>query len=351
MTTQEIPEQLLDGYADILTGAAATGRRLTREELTSRRALGAQAAHAGYAWRVLIREHLNATRVHRPAAGDPDHLLRTAEQAIDAFAEGYEHAQRLVVRQEEAARRELIDDLLYGRGDLGHIGARAERYGLRLSHAHAVAVAEGPCAYDETDPVSRDVESDLVGRFGDRHILLTTKDGRLVCIAPAQQDEVLVHFAKRAHAATEGGRIAIGRPQPGAAGIAHSYEEAVSTLELATRMGFDEPVLRAAELLVFPVLARDRQALVDLVLNTLGPLEQARGGARPLLDTLIAYFDSGCVAAQAARELSLSVRALTYRLERIRTLTGSDPADSLDRYTLQTAAIGARLLGWPAASP
>ncbi|GGV36160.1 hypothetical protein GCM10010277_22440 [Streptomyces longisporoflavus] len=350
MTTQEIPEQLLDGYADILTRAAATGRRLTREELTSRRALGAQAANAGYAWRVLIREHLNATRVHRPATGDPDHLLATAEQAIDAFAEGYERAQRQVVRQEEAARRELIDDLLYGRGDLGRLAARVERYGLRLSHAHAVAVAEGPSAYDETDPVSRDVESELIARFGDRHILLTTKGGRLVCIAPADQTDVLAYFAKRAHAATDGGRIAVGRPQPGAAGIAQSYEEAVSTLELATRMGFDEPVLHAADLLVFPVLTRDRQALVELVLNTLGPLEEARGGAEPLVETLFAYFDTGCVAAKAARHLSLSVRALTYRLERIRTLTGSDPADPLDRYTLQTAVIGARLLGWPGTS-
>ncbi|MFH8489376.1 PucR family transcriptional regulator [Streptomyces longisporoflavus] len=347
MTTQEIPEQLLDGYADILVRAAATGRRLTREELASRRELGAQAANAGYAWRVLIREHLNATRVHRPATGDPDHLLATAEQAIDAFAEGYERAQRQVVRQEEAARRELIDDLLYGRGDLGRLAARVERYGLRLSHAHAVAVAEGPSAYDETDPVPRDVESELIARFGDRHILLTTKDGRLVCIAPADQTDVLAYFAKRAHAATDGGRIAVGRPQPGAAGIAQSYEEAVSTLELATRMGFDEPVLHAADLLVFPVLARDRQALVELVLNTLGPLDEARGGAEPLVETLVAYFDTGCVAAKAARHLSLSVRALTYRLERIRTLTGSDPADPLDRYTLQTAVIGARLLGWP----
>ncbi len=60
------------------------------------------------------------------------------------------------------------------------------------------------------------------------------------------------------------------------------------------------------------------------------------------------YFDSGCVAAEAARRLSLSVRALTYRLERIQQLTGSDPADPMHRYTLQTAVIGARLLDWPA---
>jgi sugar diacid utilization regulator len=54
------------------------------------------------------------------------------------------------------------------------------------------------------------------------------------------------------------------------------------------------------------------------------------------------------VAAEAARRLSLSVRALTYRLERIRKLTGADPADAGQRYMLQTATIGARLLNWPA---
>jgi DNA-binding PucR family transcriptional regulator len=41
------------------------------------------------------------------------------------------------------------------------------------------------------------------------------------------------------------------------------------------------------------------------------------------------------------------VRAFTYRLERIRKLTGADPSDPVHRYTLQTAVIGARLLDWP----
>lgn len=38
---------------------------------------------------------------------------------------------------------------------------------------------------------------------------------------------------------------------------------------------------------------------------------------------------------------------MTYRLERIRTLTGTDPAHPVHRYRLQTAVIGARLLDWP----
>lgn len=194
----------------------------------------------------------------------------------------------------------------------------------------------------------REVERALIGRFGDRSILVTTKDGRLVCIAPGDQEDVLAYFAKQAYAVMDGGRVAIGRPQPGPGGVVHSYEEALNALDLAERLELDSPVLRAADLLVYPVLTRDRQAMADLVLSALGPLRQARGGAQPLLDTLTAYFDSGCVAAEAARRLSLSVRALTYRLDRIHKLTGASPADPVNRYTLQTAVIGARLLDWPA---
>ncbi|MEU8945953.1 helix-turn-helix domain-containing protein [Streptomyces sp. NPDC048489] len=349
MTDRENPVHYLRGYAEILAEVSATGRRLTREEIESRRALGEQAADAGHGLRTLVSEHLTAARSAWPhALGSTDTALAAIQQVIDAFAEGYERAQRHAVRQEEAARREFIDDLLYGRSDLGRLSERAERFGLRLSHAHAVAVAQSPVAYDEGDPVPRQVERALIARFGDRNLLLTTKDGRLLCIASGHQEEVLAHFSRQAYAATDGGRVAIGRPQSGPGGVVQSYEEALNVLELAERLGLDEPVLRAADLLVYPVLTRDRQAMADLVLDALGPLTTARGGAQVLLDTLTAYFDCGCVAAEAARRLSLSVRALTYRLERIHKLTGANPADPAHRYMLQTAVIGARLLDWPA---
>ncbi|GAA4889709.1 PucR family transcriptional regulator [Streptomyces coeruleoprunus] len=345
---REISGEYLEGYADILAEVSATGRRLNRDELRARRTLGERAAEDGHGLRALVGMHLAATRKAWPGDAAADSVLAAVEQAVDAFAEGYERAQRLAVRQEEAARREFIDDLLYGRSDLGRLAERAERFGLRLSRAHAVAVAAAGTAHDEAGPVSRRVERALLGRFGDRRILFTTKDGRLVCVAPGDQDDVLAFFAQQAYAATDGGRVAIGRPHPGPGGVVHSYEEALNALDLAERMNLGEPVLHAADLLVFPVLTRDRQAMADLVRSALGPLRQARGGAGPLLDTLSTYFDAGCNAAEAARRLSLSVRALTYRLERIHRLTGSDPADPLHRYTLQTAVIGARLLDWPA---
>ncbi|MFD9510268.1 PucR family transcriptional regulator [Streptomyces mirabilis] len=351
MTGHDIPEDYLSGYALLLAEVSATGRRLTRDEIESRRALGERAANAGHGLRTLVSAHLSAARAAWPTTpGSADSTLAAIQQVIDAFAEGYERAQFLAVRKEEAARREFIDDLLYGRSDLGRLAERAERFGLRLSHAHAVAVAQGTTAYDEGAVVPRQVEQALIARFGDRNILLTTKDGRMLCVAPGDQDDVLTYFAKRAYAATDGGRIAIGRPQPGPGGVVQSYEEALNTLELAERLELDDPVLRAADLLVYPVLTRDRQAMADLVLDALGPLTSARGGAQVLLDTLTAYFDCGCVAAEAARRLSLSVRALTYRLERIHKLTGANPADPAHRYMLQTAVIGARLLNWPTQS-
>ncbi|WP_079173111.1 PucR family transcriptional regulator [Streptomyces monashensis] len=344
-------EHYLDGFADTLAEVAATGRRLTREELKARRTLGEQAADAGHGLRALAVAHLAAARAAWPvgpgSAESTLAALAAVEQAVDAFAEGYERAQRLTVRREEAARREFIDDLLYGRGGLGRLAERAERFGLRLSRAHAVAVAEGPTAYVEGGGVARAVEAAVLGRFDTRSILFTTKHGRLLCIAPGDEDEILTYFARQAHTATDGGRIAIGRAQPGPGGVVQSYEEALTALEMAERLGLADPVLRAADLLVYPVLARDRQAMADLVSHTLGPLTQARGGAGPLLETLTAYFDAGCVAAEAARRLALSVRALTYRLARIHHLTGANPADPAHRYMLQTAVIGARLLDWP----
>ena len=65
------------------------------------------------------------------------------------------------------------------------------------------------------------------------------------------------------------------------------------------------------------------------------------------METLAAYFDCGCVATTAATRLHLSVRAVTYRLERVRSLTGFDPLDPAHRFTLHAAVLGAKLLGWP----
>ncbi len=54
-------------------------------------------------------------------------------------------------------------------------------------------------------------------------------------------------------------------------GVVQSYREALNALGLAARMNLDGPVLHAADLLVSPVLTRDREAMADLVRSALAP--------------------------------------------------------------------------------
>jgi sugar diacid utilization regulator len=145
-----------------------------------------------------------------------------------------------------------------------------------------------------------------------------------------------------------GWQIGVGRPQSGPGGVMRSFEEARNALQLADKLGFRATVLHAADLLVFPVLLRDRAAITDLVGTVLGPLGTARGGAQSMVDTLAAYFDSQGNTTATARRLNISVRAVSYRLDRIKALTGYAPTEPTQRFTLEAAVLGARLLGWPA---
>ncbi len=166
---QRVPDEYLAGYGVILAESCATGRRLTRDELESLRAGGERAAEAGFGLRALVRRQLAVAREIWPSLSstEGDRVLAVVAQATDAFAEGHERGQGLAVRQEAAARREFIDDLLYSRSDLGYLAERAERFGLLLSRAHAVAVARGGKPVEDTDPATRQVESAVIGRFGE----------------------------------------------------------------------------------------------------------------------------------------------------------------------------------------
>jgi DNA-binding PucR family transcriptional regulator len=53
------------------------------------------------------------------------------------------------------------------------------------------------------------------------------------------------------------------------------------------------------------------------------------------------------VTTQAARQLHVSARTVTYRLAKIAELTGYDPTVPGQRLTLQASVVGARLLPWP----
>ena len=392
-----VPVGMLGDYLPAAADAAASGRRLTATELAGYARSGEQAALSGVALRGLVDLFLSATwRLWRElpvgtslaaarAAGLA--VLRAADDAVAAAAEGFERALLTVARREEAERREFFDDLLSGRGRVGDLLVRGDQLGLRLAGPHQVVVAGPASAGAAVNPAGVEVEAVVADAAAPSPSLVATRGGQVVAIVGAvggdEADRVaraLARVLARAQPGTDAGqarwgtgpgqaqpragagraqlgagagqappwRIVVGRSYPGPSGVARSHEEAAEALDVAQRLGLPEPVADAADLLIYQVLLRDREAITDLVRTVLTPLDAARGGAAPLLATLAAYFSHGGVAAAAARDLHLSVRAVTYRLARVRDLTGRDPTVPADALTLQVAVIGARLLDWPA---
>ncbi|MEU7749474.1 helix-turn-helix domain-containing protein [Nonomuraea sp. NPDC049158] len=338
MVAVKVPADLLGGHLDVLAEAAVTGRLPDRPVLDHYRAVGIEAAELGIPLRSLIDAAL-ALESAGPEGSAA--VLSALRRLVAALMEGYEQAQLAAIRGETSARREFVDDLLQGRSE--RLAERAEHFGLRLAGAYVVAVARGLKEGDQDR-----IERDLIARFGSHNILIAVREGLLVCVAPDTLPAALGEFAHHVRARFPAGwRIGVGRPQRGPGGVVTSFREAAGALDLADRLDLQPDVVKAADLLVFPVLLRDRTAMEDLVTSVLSPLLGARGGHEPLLETLEAIFASHGNQTAAARRMDISPRAITYRLERIRRLTGFSPDDPTQRFTLETAVLGARLLDWP----
>lgn len=370
-----LPVDLLGDYLRLLADAAIMGRRPRAADLEAVSVLGIRAAEQGVSAGSLIDLYLSAAwrlwtdlpmevrkRDREAVRAAAEAVLHVIDDAVATLAEGYTEARRRMVRSEETRRRELIDDLLRGDSHLGELVERTEPFGLDLTRPHQVFLAAPNERLLDVEAASSALERRILDWVGDRDVLVATKDGLLVVVAPAGlvapgqprprepvKDDigVLIEAELGRLQRGEPWRVTAGRPHPGVYGIARSYEEAREALIMARTLNLETRVTRAEDLLIYRVLVRDQPAIVDLVHTVLGPLALARDGAEPLLDTLGAYFEAGGVATKAALRLHLSVRAVTYRLERVRTLTGYDPTSAAHRFTLHAAVLGAKLLGWP----
>lgn len=339
-------DDLLRTTADDQRGHAAArlGARAADEDLQPHDLVNGVFRAVGRRWRMSPIEPVDTpAAVHDRAAA----LLDTAHSVVAAALDGYLHQTRAELVRHDSERAAFVNDLLTGRAEPGSLAERAHRYGIRLSATHTVLVARTPRRLT-ADLIHR-VDAALAARFGEGNTLTTLRDGDLVCISAGGLRGIGAELAHLllAEIGPEGWQVAVGRPHPGVHGLAASLDEARNALDHAGKLGFTAPVLNAADLLVFPVLLRDRDAITDLVTTVLGPLITARGGAQPYLDTLTVLFDNQGNHTATARQMHLSVRAVTYRLDRIYHLTGYHPNEPTQRFTLHAAVLGARLLGWP----
>jgi hypothetical protein len=150
-----VSSEFLGDYLPILADAATLGHFPGRAQLDAVRLQGRRAAEAGVPAGRGVDLYLSAARrvwTELPAVirkrdnkavrAAAEAVLQVVDNAVASFADGHAEAGRELIRREETVRRELVDDLLRGDAHLSQLVERAEPFGLDLTRAHQVALAQ-----------------------------------------------------------------------------------------------------------------------------------------------------------------------------------------------------------------
>jgi len=116
--------------------------------------------------------------------------------------------------------------------------------------------------------------------------------------------------------------VGIGRYHPGILGLSRSYQDARVALRLGQQFNGQNHVYCLDDLgfAAFACVA-DERTKIELALHLLSPLDKET----ELLHTLNVFFAENCALSNTAKRLCIHRNTLTYRLEKITSLTGLDP--------------------------
>jgi DNA-binding PucR family transcriptional regulator len=257
-------------------------------------------------------------------------LLYSREVAFSA-AEVYARAAETRGAWDARLEALVVDSLLRGDGDDSlHSRVAALGWAGRGNTLVMVGTTEG-----ELDDVGtaelrraarRTAQDALVGIQGNRLIVVLGGTGNL----RQQAEELLARFGP--------GPVVIGPQVRELADAGRSARAALSALQAVPAWpSAPRPVL-ADELLPERMLLGDPDAHRTLLADVYGPLLGVGG---PLLETLSVYLNEGRSLEATARLLYVHPNTVRYRLKRIATITGWDPAHAREGFVLQIAiAIG-----------
>jgi carbohydrate diacid regulator len=130
--------------------------------------------------------------------------------------------------------------------------------------------------------------------------------------------------------------IGIGRYHPGIPGLAHSYDDARAALSLGRRFQGQNRVhcLDGLGIAAFVGLS-DERTKVDLASHLLSPLDHEPD----LLKTLSVFFEEDCCSTSAASRLRIHRNTLSYRLEKVASMSGLDPRRFDDAVQIRLALV------------
>lgn len=130
--------------------------------------------------------------------------------------------------------------------------------------------------------------------------------------------------------------IGIGRYHPGIRGLARSYQDARAALSLGCRFHGRNEVHCLDRLGIAAFIGvSDEQTKIELATYLLSPLDHAP----ELLATLDAFFAEDCCPSSTASRLSIHRNTLSYRLDKITSLTGLDPRRFDDAVQIRLALL------------
>ena len=380
----EVVGALAGGHAALYSpdGYRVRGVGETSDGMPSRIHVPVPLAQAG------AREvRINAGRPARPldvvpvrAGADLLGLLAVAvdEQTVDSHGRrrALEHGstvlalelskERAAAEVERRLRGDLVEEVLAGglEGDEAERVARqAERLGHRLPHRAWVVVLEPDDDNTEAALAGRGQQDRLDAALSG--VIRSRFPGALTLVRSASAvflipDEIATDLAavEKLAGLVLAGAAPVMKPGTASVGIgnlansvgelARSHLEARQALRLTRRAGGRGRIASYRSLGAFRLLLEVQspdalRRFVDELLGTL--LKYAQSRDTPLLETLEALSAARWVRRAAARQLGIHINSMSYRVERIQSLTGLQLDDPETRVAISIALRARAMLG------
>jgi sugar diacid utilization regulator len=274
-------------------------------------------------------------------SADVLHAAAVAVLAEVAVADAREEA-------EARLRGSLIEELRAGGLGADEITQRASKLGCDLARGAVALAAE--LSSSRPSHAAALVEGSYDGSVAQ------IMDGRLHAILPARggddaPERTLSEATKLAHRLRRHGVAAASSFYPDPADLHRALREAELVLEAIAR---DERIAEALDQgiaasgvyrLLFRALISDADEVRSFYEDTVEPIVRYdRQYRSELLSTLEEYLASDCNMNATARAIYAHRHTVAYRLDRIRELSGLDPAVSEDRERLGLGAKAYRIL-------
>jgi hypothetical protein len=252
-----------------------------------------------------------------------DYMDRTSS----SLASAYLRASHESLRRADAQRRELLETLVSANDHLD-LTALSAHYATPLADSYSPVLLEGGRASILFDPLLDMAPRGTIGG---------PRGARILLLVPGQTRNVERLVRPAEPTLTAWGYEAT----PGTA-LLREVSQTEAVLAAATAAGHDHGLFGPAALLAERLLAGNATVSRTIVAEVFEPL-RANDPSGTFRETLRAYLEVGSVPP-VARELSVHVNTVNYRLRRVHELTGMDPRIPDQAATLTLALKGERQL-------